>query len=293
MKIGNIPAYAAALMLSGYLCAIGRAESIPYFIGDSETSELQASPNLQGLHFVAALDDPPFSFLDRTSKISGFSVFLARAVCEELNYSSNCFVSGRVAADLDLEMNPGAKKIIISNFRIESLSWEKFRFSRPFLRIPGRFVIKRTGSAPVNFDEGLQGSKIGTIANSGEERMLRSFFPQAQIVGFAGESLLLNELSSGKIDLAFANGIQAGQWLVSREGDECCMLAGGPYYSSHFLGAGVRFAIPAEDSFLVPQINGALISLQRKGKIEELFFRFFPINFFEVFDRRTERAAID
>lgn len=283
----------AALMLFGFLCCSGNASEVPDFIGDQETSALQSSIAPNGLNFVAALDDPPFSFLDDASKLSGFSVFLARAVCEELNYSNSCVISGRLSRFLSLETTAEIASIVISSAGAASQSRETFKFSRPFLRIPGRFVTRREPLVPVDFSKGLQDSKIGTVANSAEERMLRSYFPAANITGFADKSLLWSELTAGKIDLAFANGLQIANWLSSTESKGCCAFAGGAYYSAHFQGEGVRFAIPAADGFLVPQIDAALMSLQQKGKIEELFLRFFPVNFFMAVDEQPDPVAID
>jgi polar amino acid transport system substrate-binding protein len=245
------------------------------------------------LNFVAALDDPPFSFLDEASKLRGFSVFLARAICEELDYSNSCVISGRLSRSLSDETATNLENIVISSAGAAMMSREKFKFSRPFLRIPGRFVSRRRPLAGIDFSKGLPGTKVGTVANSAEERMLRSYFPAAAITGFADKSLLWSELATGKIDLAFANGLQIASWLLSEDSKECCQFTGGPYYSVHFLGEGVRFAIPAADGFLVPQIDAALMSLQQKGKIQELFLRFFPVNFYVAADGQSDPQAID
>lgn len=289
----HIIGFLAAFMFAELLNFAGNANEVPNFIGVKETSALQSGPAQKGLSFVAALDDPPFSFLDGSSKMSGFSVFLARAICEDLNYSSNCVISGRVSRELFLETTTKTQNIVISREGIPSLSTEKYRFSRPFLRIPGRFVSRRENPMQVDFNKGLAGTKIGAVANSAEEGMLRAYFPEASITGFATSSLLLSELTAGKVDLAFTNGFQGASWLSSSQSKLCCKYAGGAYYSAHFLGEGLRFAVPVEEGYLVPQIDAALMSLQQRGKIEELFLRFFPINFFADADRLAEPGAID
>jgi polar amino acid transport system substrate-binding protein len=283
----------AAFMFANLIGVNGYADEIPDFIGMKETSILQFDQIQTGLNFVAALDDPPFSFLDSSSKMSGLSVFLARAICEELNYSSNCVISGRISSALSEEISAESRSILISHGGSQTLPYEKYRFSRPILRIPGRFVSRLEPPMQADFNEGLAGTKIGTIANTAEERMVRAYFPDASTTGFANRTLLLKDLTAGKIDLAFASGIQIADWLSSSESQGCCRFAGGAYYSAHFFGEGVRFAVPATDSYLVPQIDAALMSLQRKGKIEELFLRFFSINFFKDGEGSAYPAAID
>lgn len=261
-------------------CSTARSQEIPDFTGGGESSVAQSIPVANGLKFFVALDDAPFSFIDDSSKLSGFSVFLARAVCEELNYLNNCTISGRVSQDFQNEAIIQERAIIISNSFDMSFVKETYRLSSPFLRIPGRFMMRRDSAANAIFEEGLAGIRLGALANSAEERMARAFFPDARITGYADKGLLMDELKSGKIGAVFADGLFLANWLSSDETEQCCRFAGGPYYSAHFLGYGPRFAVPSEDAYLVPQIDAALKSLQKKGKIEELFLRFFPVNFF-------------
>ena len=276
----QIIAFLAWLVPVCILPLVAIANEVPDFIGVHETSSQPTNSTTDGLNFVAVLDDAPFSFVDKTSKLSGFTVFLARAICEELNVSNQCVISGQISASLSTPANIDRSSIYISNFASRTYSHNEYRFSRPFLRIPGRFVVRREATPTLDFDIGLPQAKIGTLANSAEEQLLRSYFPKASIIGFADETLLLSELTAGKIDLAFGNGLQSAKWLTLPEGRGCCVFAGKPYYSTRFLGEGVRFAVPSEIGFLVPQIDAALVSLQRKGKIEELYLQFFPVSFY-------------
>jgi polar amino acid transport system substrate-binding protein len=269
-----------ASVLFALLCLSATAGEIPDFFGVRETSSAQTAPPLNGLQFVAALDNPPFSFLDDSTRLNGFSVYLARAVCEELNTTGNCTISGQMSAALAQNSNNDPVNIIISNIDASSETRDKYRFTKPFLRIPGRFVSRKDGATSFDFETGLPGARIGVVANSREERMLRSYFPAAASTGYANRALLLADLSGGKIELAFGGGLDLATWLLSEDGRSCCSFAGGPYYSSHFLGEGVRFAVPAAKGSLVDQIDQALVSLQQSGKIEELFLRFFPVNFY-------------
>ena len=94
------------------------------------------------------------------------------------------------------------------------------------------------------------------------------------------EQLLLADLKSGKIDLVFNDGLQLAFWLTTADGAACCRFAVGPYYSDKYLGEGLRIAVAADDVTLRKQIDHALISLQRKGEINELYLRFFPKGFY-------------
>ena len=270
----------AAFILALFLGGVANANEIPDFLETKEASSIQPVPIPGGLQFIAALDNPPFSFLDDASRLNGFSVYLARAICEELNYANNCTVSGRLSSELNLESDADTASVMISNAIASPETREFYRFTMPILRIPARFAGRKATVAQLDFVKNLPDAKIGVVANSAHELMLGAYFPEANATGYASKALLFKDLTDGKIDLAFGSGIELANWLASAEGSTCCAVAGGPYYSSHYLGEGVRFAVPVASGNLVTQIDSALVSLQLRGRIEELFLRFFPVNFY-------------
>jgi polar amino acid transport system substrate-binding protein len=269
-----------AFLLAFFLGGVAIANEIPDFLGTKEAPSIQPSPIPGGLKFIAALDNPPFSFLDDASRLNGFSVYLARAICEELNYANNCTISGRLSSEMNFLSDADTGSVMISNAVASPESREFYRFTKPILRIPARFVGSKATVAQLDFVKNLSNAKIGVVANSAYERMLGAYFPEANATGYASKALLFKDLTDGKIDLAFGSGIELTNWLASAEGSACCAIAGGPYYSSYYLGEGVRFAVPVATGNLVKQIDSALVSLQLKGRIEELFLRFFPVNFY-------------
>lgn len=275
----------SAMRLAGIVIAVllstgANADEVPDFLAIRDAATIQQPKTPGGLQFLAALDNPPFSFLDASSKLNGFSVYLARAICEELNYTSNCIIAGRLSSDLNLISNSDSASIIIASTSVSKEAQANYKFTKPFLRIPARFAGRNGFTDQFDFVRGSPDAKIGVMANTAYERMLRSYFPEIKAIGYANNALLLKELADGKIDLAFGSGIELATWLASVDGSGCCEFADGPYYSSHFLGEGVRFAVPVASSIVVKQLDSALVSLQQKGRIEELFLRFFPVNFY-------------
>lgn len=270
----------AGISLAVFLSTAANANEVPDFLGTREAPTTPQSTIPGGLQFLAAIDNPPFSFVDASSRLNGFSVYLARAVCEELNHSNNCIIAGRLSSDLDLASISDAASIIIPNTVVSKEAEPNYRFTKSFLRIPARFVAKKEVADQLDFVKISPDAKIGVAANSAYERMLRSYFPEVKATGYVNNALLLKDLSDGKVDLAFGGGIELSAWLASVDGSGCCAFAYEPYYSNHFLGEGVRFAVPVSSGTLVKQLDSALVSLQRKGRIEELFLRFFPVNFY-------------
>jgi len=46
------------------------------------------------MRFLTTTDFPPFNFIDRKKRLTGFHVDLARAICEELEVLNRCQIQG-------------------------------------------------------------------------------------------------------------------------------------------------------------------------------------------------------
>jgi polar amino acid transport system substrate-binding protein len=252
----------------------------PNFLGPNDVSGIEATDPQQGIQFLTILDFPPFSFLDANGRLNGFNVYLAKLVCAELSLQDNCTIQGVPWDDLEPALARGQGNAIIAGVAATEATRTKYAFSKPYLRLPARFVALNTGGKKWDPDTGLAGSKIGVLAQSAFEANARSYFPNADVTGYASDDLLIADLKSGKIDLIYGDGMRLAFFLSTEAGSACCRFSGGPYFSSDFLGEGMRIAISLDEEKLQKQIDHALISLQRKGKIEELYLRFFPEGFY-------------
>jgi polar amino acid transport system substrate-binding protein len=177
-------------------------------------------------------------------------------------------------------LNSGRGDAIISGLIANEKTRADFVFSKSYLRFPGRFVKLRTNSDAFNFDEGLIGQKIGTVSGSGQEKLIRSYFPEATIIGFATEQLLASDLIAGKLDLLFGDGMSLSFWLNGNASKACCTFVGSPYYAQIVLGEGMRIAAMNSRPEVILAINKSLEAIQKKQGFDEFFLRFFPYNFF-------------
>lgn len=256
------------------------ADSAPNFLGTSAPSGSPDKPRQAGLKFLTTLDFPPFSFLDSNGRLNGYNVYLAKLICAELTQETNCTIQSMPWRDLESSLESGTGNAIISGIAATAESRRKFAFSKPYLRMPASFISLVSPTRQVDVDKASKGIKIGVIAPSAYKDMAQSFFPETSITGFASEELMQSELKAGKIDLVFGDALQSAFWLSSEDGRGCCRFEGQPYYSEAFLGEGMRIALSLNNPSLKAQIDDALGALQRKGKLEELYLRFFPVGFY-------------
>jgi len=126
----------------------------------------------------------------------------------------------------------------------------------------------------------VQGRRIGVIAGSAHEAMLRSYFPEARPVVFSRPDWLYESLREGRLDGAFGDGMRLSFWLAGTGSGNCCRFAGGPYIAPEYLGAGLAIAVPHDKAVLAQAFDYALREISVKGTFAELYLKYFPVSFY-------------
>lgn len=239
--------------------------------------DLSALPRLR---FLTTTDFPPFNFLDGAGKLSGFHIDLARAICAELGIADKCQIQALPWRELEAALEKGEGEAIIAGIAATPQSRQTYAFSRSYLQFPARFITpKNKAFAEPVFDR-LRSKRVGVIAGSAHERMLRDYFNTVQIVSFDGPEALYSDLKAGKIDAAFGDGMRFAFWLGGSDAAGCCRFAGGPYLAPEYLGTGMAIATRADNPALAEALDYALQEISMKGTFAEFYLRYFPVSFF-------------
>jgi polar amino acid transport system substrate-binding protein len=229
------------------------------------------------VRFLTSDDYPPFQFLAPDGALAGFNVDLARSLCEAMRAA--CTVQARrwdTLIDALLEQRGDA---IIGAHKFTPALRRRVEASIPYLKTPARFVTRR--AAPVAASpSGLAGRKVGVVAASAHHAFLAEFFAAAERRPFTGLGFALAALARGEIDAVFGDGPAIAVWLNGEEGHSCCGFAGGPYLESRFFGEGLVVLVRPGDQPLRRAVDAALRDVARRGVIDELYLRYFPVGFF-------------
>ncbi|RLP28353.1 transporter substrate-binding domain-containing protein [Mesorhizobium sp. YM1C-6-2] len=232
------------------------------------------------LRFLTTTDFPPFNYLDRDGRLSGFHIDLLRAICVELGIPDKCQIQAMPWEQLDDALERGRGEAIIAGIAITEETRAKYAFSRPYLQFPARFMMPKTRAVTEPIHEKIHGERIGVIAGSGHERMLREYFPDAKVVTYSRQEWLYADLRAGKIAGAFGDGMRFAFWLAGSEASGCCRFVGGPYMAPEYLGVGLALATKIDDPQLAAAFDYALQQIAVKGRFAELYLRYFPVSFF-------------
>lgn len=242
---------------------------------------LRPKPDLQGLErlrFVTDNDYPPFHYLDEVGGLTGFNVDLARAVCEALEVE--CEVTAVSWDTLFTSLLRDEADAAVASIRISSETLARADFTTRYYATPARFLARKDSDLRDIRPETVKDRKIGVAKDTGHEAYLGTFFKAATVVPLDSAEDAQKALKEGKVDLVFGDGIGLVFWINGVVSEGCCEFRGGPYLDAKFFGDGVGIAVKKGNRKMAEILNYALEQVHDSGRYEELFLRYFPMNFF-------------
>lgn len=256
------------------------APELPSFFNQKERLPQPSLQNVTRLRFTTTPDFPPFSTLDSTGGLSGYNIDLAQAICQQLNLDAICQIEALPWSELEERLKNGETDALIAGVAPNAENRQDLAFSRPYLRLPARFVsTKQIKFLPTAAKE-IQDMTTGVIKNTAHEQLLKTYFPFLKSTSYSDRNAMLSDLQNGKISAAFDDGMSLAHWFDNEAGSACCHFVGGPYLAPQFLGNGLSITVAKNNPSLADSFNSALQALERKGTLRELYLRYFPTSFY-------------
>lgn len=269
-----------AMTVAGARIGFAGEPTIPKYWDSGKQIDKPDLSSMRRIRFLTTIDFPPFNFVDQTGHLAGYNVDLARAICSELHVSSICQIEAIPWSGLQQALRDKQGDAIIAGLRPTAKLRKSFTFTRSYLRLPARFVTRRDAPLAEPMAEATAGKRIGVMAHSAHEAILRAYFPKAKVVTYSRRDWMLDDLKNKKTDAVFGDGMSLSFWIAGDEAKGCCAFAGGPYMAPQFLGEGLTIAVRSDDPQLASAFNYALRSLEDKGLLASLYLRYFPIGFY-------------
>ena len=200
-------------------------------------------PELPRIRFLT-VNFPPFNFLNSSGRLTGFHVDLARAICRELEIVDKCReVQALPWAELQDALQ--GRRGDHHRHRRHRGNPVEVRFLAAIPAVSGALLITRkVKSLTELFAEKLKGERVGVVAGSAHQRMLRDYFPDVTVVTFERQEWMLADLKAGGQDpAAFGDGMRLGFWLAGSDSADCCRFSGGPYLAPESVHSGCALAV--------------------------------------------------
>lgn len=274
----------AALLLFAGSSQMVRAEPsavasvrIPNFWNPRARGERVEAPQTgRAVRFLTDDEFPPLHFAGPDGNPTGFSVELARAVCERLAIA--CTVQARRFDTLLDALAQQQGDVVAAAIPLTPALRQKFLATRPYFRWPARFAARSDRGLPEPSVATLAGKTVGVVAGSAHAAYLKAVFPKAVAKEFTDVAAAEGALKRGETDYLFADGLNLALWVGGAESGQCCAMTGGDYLENRYFGEGIGFVTRPEDAALSRALDDALQRVWDDGKYAELYLRFFPVS---------------
>ena len=263
---------AACLFIGG--AGVACAQNLPVHVDPGARDDMIDPIAVPALRFLTTPDFPPFNYTDAAGRLAGFNIDLADAICARLE--ARCTIQAWPWNRVQGALADNQGDALIAGLDMGGSAGERFDFSRIYLQLPARFVTRRPVTA--DFDPLTM---IGTVAvrvGSAHAALAERTLGRTEIVFFDSEFEALDAVAAGDADAFFGDAARASFWL--NENPDCCAFAGEAYFRPDLFGAGLAVAVPAGLDNVRVAINWALTRLQREGRIDEIYLRWFPVSFY-------------
>jgi polar amino acid transport system substrate-binding protein len=284
IHITRLSARVLLLIFSVFIYGIPEAAAknilIPNFWDHHERFSKPDNIKIGKLNFITTANFPPFSFINEEKHVSGFNVDLARAICVELDMQNNCSIQALPWNEQEASLGNGVGTALISGLVIDASTRKRLAFTRPYLVLPARFIVRKEQIFAEPLHQSLRGKIVGVIANTAHEEYLKQNFDDIQVRLFSNQASALGALGTGKIDAVFSSALSLSSWLHSNDTKGCCRFISGPYISSTYFGHGLAIAVKPGNKALLDALNYALHAITEKGVFSEIYLRYFPVGLY-------------
>lgn len=233
---------------------------------------------ITSIRFLTDTSYPPFNYLDDGGRLVGFNVDLARAVCEELEVE--CTMRTRAWDKLMDELAAGRGDAIMASLAVTREARETVDFTDRYYLTPARFAVHNDTAYGEMTPQGLAGRTVGVIAGTAHEEFLKTFFSETTLETFKTRGEARDALKALKVEALFDDGISLVFWINGTISQGCCAMRGGPWIDPRYFGEGAAIAVRKGNEPLRKALNYALKRVYRSGRYEEIFLRYFPLNFY-------------
>ncbi len=270
----------ALVILNCFSPVFAQEVNIPNFWYKNERFAKLVLSSLPRMRFLTTTDFPPFNFIDRKKRLTGFNVEMARAICEELDVLNRCQIQALPWDELETALEKGEGEAIIAGVAVTQETRKKYEFSRAYLHIPGRFITRKDSGLTAPIYDAIFRKKTGVILGSAHAAYFKKVFSNRKLQNYGTKEAAFKALRQGEIDVVFSDALSLSFWLTSNASKNCCVFVDKAFKSNYYFGNGLTIALPKDRPEMTQAINYALKQINQKGKFAELYLRYFPLGLY-------------
>ncbi len=216
---------------------------------------------------VAAEPYPPFTSKDASGKWVGWEIDLLDALCAQMH--EKCEITETAWDGIIPALAAKKIDVIIASMSITAKRREAINFSTAYYNAAPLMIGAKNGDMNI-MPEHLAGKMIGVQVSSIHAAYVDKYYAKsATIKTYQTQDEVTQDLASGRIDYALANGLALGAFLKGSQGG-CCEVKGAVPPDAEILGEGAGAGVRKEDTALLEKLNAALSVLASNGTFEKI-----------------------
>ena len=220
---------------------------------------------------------PPFSWKESDGTLKGFDIEIAEALCKEMG--RECVL---VEQDWD-GMIPAllARKFdaIVASMSITPERKKRVDFSNKYYNTPAKFVARKGSDLEIS-KAGLKGKRIGLQRGTTHQCYMEKMYPDAELVLYATQEEVFQDLTIGRIDAQFSDSIAADDGFLKTDAGKDFAFIGGDQHDPQCHGEGAGIAVRKQDKELREEFNQAIKAIRENGTYQKINAKYFDFDIF-------------
>lgn len=260
------------------------SSAAPYFLSYRPLSQVPDLSAYKRIRFLTTPDFPPFNFVNQDGELLGYNIDLVKELCIELQIESKCQIKVVLWKDLLTNLGSDEGEVILAGLVPTKEARTFVNFTPYYLRFPARFVLNK--SYQENYkQQGLfkfiASNVVGVVANTVHEKLFALYFPNVKVKTYDNSHKLYEALQRKEIKIGFGDSFTISRWLKEDKNSNCCEFVAGNYIAPQLLTAAMSMAVKKKDYNLLYGLTYGLQAIERKGKLQGLYLRYFPLDFWQ------------
>lgn len=220
---------------------------------------------------------PPFSMKGADGEYTGFDVDFAEAVCAQMNRT--CELIPQEWDGMIPALRAQKFDVIIASMSITEERRTQVDFTEKYYQAPAR-VVAANGSGIEGTAEGLAGRRLGVQRATTHQCYAEKFFPDAELVLYASDEEVYQDISLGRIDAFLTNSLAANESFLTKEVGADYSFVGGDHVDVECYGEGVGFAVRQGEEEFRDALSAAIRAIREDGTYKEINDKYFPFDIY-------------
>lgn len=219
----------------------------------------------------------PFSWKEPDGTLKGFDIEIAMALCEKMGKS--CTLVEQAWDGIIPALVAKKYDAIIASMSITEERMKVVDFSKKYYNTPAKFVAKK-GTDLKATPEGLAGKRIGVQRGTTHQCYLEKFHKNAEIVPYATQEDVFQDLVAGRIDVQLSDSIQSLEGFLSQDMGKDYAYLGENADDLECYGEGAGIAVRKGEDELREAFNKAIQEIRDDGTYQKINAKYFDFDIY-------------